>query len=761
MSMKNNRNPKACLDHSEKKFLILQEISNVIAFTDNISVVANLILDLTGDFINADKCSLMLISEKDELYILAARGIDIELVKNYREKIGQGIAGTVARDLIPALVDDIDKDERFRNVKRDRYRTKSFISCPIVSRNKLLGVLNTNDKRDGSPFAEEEFELVRIIANQAAIALENTFLINQLKAKALELEEMNRKLIEADVVKTEFLTRISHELRTPLNSIKGSVYYLDRSDHLSKCEQKEFYEIISQETGKLISIVENQLDFLRLDDESKTMSKSILKITDVIREALESKLLSTSLARKDIKVQLNLPKDISDIVADKTKAFQFFVNLIEGLGNFLQGGDIIHFNVVENASVDVHMAISRKLPESLHRYFFSSNQLIQTENGEEKLKLYLAGKIAESHGWNLSAENVNGGFLISLSIPKNKKQKKEAILHTAMDSLLEFISELLGLNMCSIMLGEEITGDLMIKSARGLPEEVIKRTRIRLGDKICGWVALEGKPLLIEDIENDPQFGRSNIPQYNTKSLLSIPLKVNDRVVGVLNLNNKKSSEPFTTQDLGLATVLSERISYLIERFHNADNPEDDFIRPITSFDNLINAEKRYHKKNSLQSYLTTRIMNELSLDEKEKRLGLYVSKVYDLGLATLDTHLLNKKETISPSEKNCLMTHPYTTVDLLNIFEFSEEVKRAILHHHERYDGTGYPDGLKGEEIPIISRVLAAVDAFCAMIEDRSYRTAFTHAETLQEIRNGSGAIFDPRVVASLEKVIQHGLNV
>jgi len=105
--------------------------------------------------------------------------------------------------------------------KRDRYKTKSFISCPILHKNRLLGVLNINDKKDGSPFTNDEFTLIKTISNQAAIIIQNAFLMNQLKMKATDLEEVNKKLIEFDVSKTEFLTRVSHELRTPLNSIKG------------------------------------------------------------------------------------------------------------------------------------------------------------------------------------------------------------------------------------------------------------------------------------------------------------------------------------------------------------------------------------------------------------------------------------------------------------------------------------------------------------------------------------------------------------
>jgi GAF domain-containing protein len=119
------------------------------------------------------------------------------------------------------------------------------------------------------------------------------------------------------------------------------------------------------------------------------------------------------------------------------------------------------------------------------------------------------------------------------------------------------------------MLSDDLTSELTVKSAVGLDDDIVKRTKIKLGDKIAGWVALEGKPLFIENIENDPRFSQKSISQYTTKSLMSIPLKRDGRVIGVLNLNNKKSSEPFTSKDYDIASLLSEKISHFIELLHS------------------------------------------------------------------------------------------------------------------------------------------------------------------------------------------------
>lgn len=741
----------------EKKFAILQEISSTIVATDNIGAIANLMLDLAISYTNAQKGSLMLINERDEFYIIAARGIDPQLVRTYRIRLGDGIAGKVAENRVPVLVGDIDRDERFRGVKRDRYYTRSFISCPIISKNKLLGVININDKADGTPFREDEFALIKIIANQAAITLENAFLMNQHKAKALELEEINKKLIETDVVKTEFLTRVSHEFRTPLNSIKGAIFYLMQSERLGRDEQNEFFDIISNEAGKLISIVENLLDFLRLENESELVKKSIINIPAVLKDVSGAKSLKTSLTRKNLKLDIGVKGTVSDIVGDRIKVVQFFINLIEGLIHFLSNRDSISVEVKENDYVEVNFRVSRRIPDIELKYLYNHKRIFDIDQPEERLKLYLARKVAEVHRWNLFAENLDDSCIITLTIPKSVKQKVDTAIDTSMEMFIEFVSELLDVNICSIMLSDELTGDLTIKSAMGLSEEVIKRTRLRFGDRVAGWVALAGKPLLIENIEEDPRFARKNIDHYNTKSLISIPLKINDKVIGVLNLNNKKSAEPFTAQDLSIASTLSDRITHFIEKLHREGYREGDFKQFLTSFDGLLNAQKRYSKKGGIRQGLMLKVMDNLEeVTEDQKKTALYVSMIYDLGLMVVGESVVLKKEKLLPAEARTLKAHPRTTLSLLDNFEYSRDVQEAILHHHERYDGTGYPDGLKGTKIPSISRVLTVIDAYCAMTTARPYGATFSAEGALEEIKKDSGKIFDPRVVDALESVIK-----
>jgi len=492
--------------------------------------------------------------------------------------------------------------------------SRSFISCPIVSKNKLLGVLNINDKKDNTSFNFDEFELVKTLANHAAIALENSLLLTQLKSKAAELEDINKKLIETDILKTEFLTRISHELRTPLNSVKGAIYVLQKADHdhLEINERQEFQRIISTETDNLVSIVENLLGFLKHEDESRIIKKTIINMWDFFSDLRESKSLKTVLARKGVHLFIETPDSLLEFVGDRIKGLQLFTNLIDGLAHYLERGDTIRIRATDNDQLHVSITVSRALPEGIIPILYDTRYIFQIEHPDDQLKLYLAKNIAEMHRWTLSAKNTETSGEIILSIQKNSKEAFDTYVGRSMDSFVKFISEILDLDICSVMLSDDVTSELTVKSAVGLDDDIVKKTKIKLGDKIAGWVALEGKPLFIENIENDPRFSQKSISQYTTKSLMSLPLKRDDRVIGVLNLNNKKTSAPFTSQDYSIASLLSEKISQFIELLYSDNVHEAEIQQFFASLNSMFSSETSNQVKQELLPELTDNILKNL-----------------------------------------------------------------------------------------------------------------------------------------------------
>ena len=576
-------------DKYKKLYLILQDISNAIVITDKIISLTDHLLDVAIKYVDAGSGSLMLVNERGGLSILSSRGLDASYIRDFSSHSGDGIAGAILKKRVPVLVQDITQHPEFFSPERRHYKTRSFISCPILFRNRLLGIINVNDKKDGAPFTQDELDLLQIIANNAAVALENSSLLNRLKTAAANLEQMNRRLIDSDIIKTEFLMSISHELRTPLNAIKGAIYYLDNHDQVSPGERREFHGIISSEASSLANTIDNFVRFLEVEDESLVLDKSPVNIADIMSGLLSSGQLKSALSNRGIRLSVLPPSGPLWIVGDALRISQLFTNLLIGLSQYLSPDDAIDLSLSStNDMLSFNISLSRPLPRSILQQLNNDTSLYPSRSSDDRVRIYLARNTAIAHRWRIVAKNENSDSRIIMTCPLNRKEILNAYLNKSIDLFVDYISESMDIDICSVMLSDELTGELRVTSARGLDDKVVKTTSIKQGDKIAGWVALEGKPLFVSDIETDSRFAKKSIPQYNSKALMSFPLKIDDRVIGVLNLNNKKSSQPFSQQDYERALALMDSFSDHIRSAYAKQLSEAEIFQLIESLDSKI-----------------------------------------------------------------------------------------------------------------------------------------------------------------------------
>lgn len=166
----------------------------------------------------------------------------------------------------------------------------------------------------------------------------------------------------------------------------------------------------------------------------------------------------------------------------------------------------------------------------------------------------------------------------------------------------------------------------------------------------------------------------------------------------------------------------------------------------------VINARDRYTYGHSerVMRYATA-IGRTLGLDSEDLRLLRYAAFLHDIGKIEIGRDILNKREALTEEERSVIRQHTLYGVQIIEPIQSLERILGVVLHHHERYDGQGYPGGLSGEEIPLLARVLAVADAFDAMLSHRPYRDALSVEDALQEIRRGRGTQFDPRVADAL----------
>ena len=182
-------------------------------------------------------------------------------------------------------------------------------------------------------------------------------------------------------------------------------------------------------------------------------------------------------------------------------------------------------------------------------------------------------------------------------------------------------------------------------------------------------------------------------------------------------------------------------------------------LQTIRALAEAVDANDRYSEKNLPQmAKVAEAIAARLGMDQEQTDALTLATRLHDIGKVGVPSSILQKKEKLSPEELSLVQQHPEIGQRLLKEAAQIQELIQAILYHHERWDGQGYPEKLKGEQIPVMARVVGIIDAYRAMLCDRPYRKALTQAAALEELRKGAGTQFDPELVEIIVELLKDG---
>jgi len=651
--------------------------------------------------------------------------------------------------------------------KAGEWNAEDVLFVPLRTKDgSVIGYLSVDDPVDRRRPSREIVETLEILATHAVVALQNSELYERLHESLRQLEEATERAEELNDLKSSFVSIVSHELRTPLTHILSYVEaLLENVGTPNVVMQRDFLGVINEQSQKLKRLIDSILELSQLESGRFRMHREPFDLVEVAEESVG--VLHPLAEEKGVAIDVVAPAGEVVVEADRSLIRRTLLNLGQNAIKFTERGGTVTIRVFGEGRMarvrveDTGIGIPREELDRIFDKFYQIDGSLSREHPGVGLGLSIARSIVEWHGGEIHAESEPGkGSSFTVTLPATPGDAG-VITHAGWDSgrsasdhltrlTVEMIAEVMHARIASLMLVDEEREELYIKAARGLREEVVAGTRLKMGDSIAGWVAKHGVPLLVTDVEEDPRFTRRNSHQYETKSCLSVPIKADGRVVGVININNKISCTPFTEDDQALLTSLADRAARAWEHAEAVDESSDRAEDAARAMAAIIDNARRARLKLTAGSMATraAAIGRRLGVSEDDLRVLAYVASIHDIGMAQIPSPVLHEPGQLDAETWAQVESHPARTVEIVRPIEFESRAAELIMAHHERLDGRGYPRGLKGEQIPLGARIIAVLDAYESMTLGRPYRQAMSHDDAVAELRRCTGSQFDPKVV-------------
>lgn len=350
---------------------------------------------------------------------------------------------------------------------------------------------------------------------------------------------------------------------------------------------------------------------------------------------------------------------------------------------------------------------------------------------------------------------------LNLLVEFGARISSEVRLDKLLDIIAKQITRMLDVGRCTIFLKDGERKELWSKIAQG---HGLEHTEIRLplnGESIVAHVARSGQIINVENAYEDERFSMAvdMVTDFRTQALLAAPLKNNSgKVLGVFLVANKADGTPFDHKDEGILQLLatlaasSIEIAKLYQDIHVAQL--ETIYRLAVTAEYRDQQDTRAHLKNiSIISYL---LALALDMTKKQAELIKNASPLHDIGKVALADNILLKPGKLTPEEYEIMKSHTIYGGRILEgaHSKVLQVAHKMSLYHHEKWDGTGYPKGLKEENIPLEARIIAVADVFDALCVSRVYKKAWNTDEAYNYILQESGKAFDPRVVAAFKRI-------
>ena len=309
------------------------------------------------------------------------------------------------------------------------------------------------------------------------------------------------------------------------------------------------------------------------------------------------------------------------------------------------------------------------------------------------------------------------------------------------------VKEMMADKVCLALI-DEATGRLNVKEFLGCSPDFIRDFEDIYADS-AKHIFKDKKPHLINPGVKLPREFEKVREAAGISSGVHVPLTIRGTTIGILCINRTSSEYPFTPSEVEFVSVLGGQAAAAIENARLYEKLEQSYLSMIVALSGVVEARDLYTDKHmkDIAEY-SVEIANKLGLPDPDIENIRKAALLHDLGKISVPDHILMKPGKLSEEEMDIIKMHPSNGAKMIEPVEPLRHAREIIRHHQECYDGSGYPGGLQGADIPLGARIIAVADAFGAMTTDRPYRKALSAGEAIKELKKCSGTQFDPYLV-------------
>lgn len=310
--------------------------------------------------------------------------------------------------------------------------------------------------------------------------------------------------------------------------------------------------------------------------------------------------------------------------------------------------------------------------------------------------------------------------------------------------------------VCTLRFLSRDKKELILKSAFGLDFEYLMDDPITVEGTAIGKVIRTRSPYKLGELMRSttnrfPRF----VKEKGLHSFLSVPILKEAEPLGTLTIYAKKRYS-FSREDVKLLSLFASHIALSLKSTGLFKKMRKNYLDIIREVSSIVEAKDEFTKGHTerVTSY-ALKIARALGIKGMRRELLRCAGILHDIGKIAIDSAILNKPGKLTAEEWAQIKQHPVIASEMLTNVEFLDELAPIVRHHHERFTGGGYPDGVKSDEIPLESRILAVADSFEAMTSDRPYRSALSKQKAIAELKRCSGTQFDPAIVSAFLETI------